>query len=191
MCRAREGHNVIIIGRAGTGKSFIAKEIMKSFLMSEKRFQLVCSTGIGCEVYKDEKWPLSNALVFNSYFGIGLTRESFSKIVEESVIKCKTKLSNIDSIIWDEFSMNSSRDLELINSVCCKVKNCDRAFGGVQFILVGDWLQLNAIPDNIYVFRDNIMMYKSPIFSQLLRYSIELDRIFKQDENEKPLSPGS
>ena len=129
--KALEGHNFTIIGKAGTGKSFLTIEIMKSFLSVGKKFQLVCSTGISCEVYAKEDWPLSNALVLNTFFGIGITNGSFQKIVDEAVNKCSAKLTNLDVVLWDEFSMNSSRDLELIHCICSKVRNSSLPFGGI------------------------------------------------------------
>lgn len=146
-----------------------------------KQVQLVCSTGISCEVYAKEEWPLSNAIVLNTFFGIGITNGSFQKIVDEAVDKCSSKLSSLDVVLWDEFSMNSSRDLELIHCICSIVRKSNLPFGGIQFILIGDWLQLSPIPDNIYVNKDNAKMYKSPIFGALLCHSIELDIIFRQE----------
>ncbi len=80
-----QGHNFIVIGKAGTGKSFVAKHIMSSLMSSGKKFQLVCSTGIACEVYKGEEWPLSNAIVMNSFFGIGIPDRPFDIIVQEAL----------------------------------------------------------------------------------------------------------
>ena len=58
------------------------------------------------------------------------------------------------------------------------------AFGGIQFILIGDWLQLSPVPDHIHVTRQIAKTYHSPIFDQLLKHSIELDRLFRQNEEE-------
>ncbi len=179
--KALQGHNLTVIGKAGTGKSFLTKEIMRSFLSIGKRFQLVCSTGISCEVYTEENWPLSNATVLNTFFGIGLTNAPFQKIVDEAVEKCSAKLANLDVVLWDEFSMNSSRDLELIHCICSKARGSNLPFGGIQFILIGDWLQLPPIPDNCYLKKENAKMYKSSIFSKLFSHSIELDVIFRQE----------
>lgn len=159
----------------------MTKEIVRSLMSVGKQVQLVCSTGISCEVYAKEEWPLSNAIVLNTFFGIGITNGSFQKIVDEAVDKCSSKLSSLDVVLWDEFSMNSSRDLELIHCICSIVRKSNLPFGGIQFILIGDWLQLSPIPDNIYVNKDNAKMYKSPIFGALLCHSIELDIIFRQE----------
>ena len=157
---------------------------MRSFLSVGKKFQLVCSTGISCEVYAKEEWPLSNAVVVNSFFGIGITNGPFNKIVEEGVNKCFERIANLDAVLWDEFSMNSSRDLELIHRICSRVKGNNLPFGGIQFILIGDWLQLAPVPNNIYVENENLKMYQSPLFYNLLSHSIELDVIYRQDSKD-------
>ena len=110
----------MIIGKAGTGKSFIAKEIMKQFSAAGKRFNLVCSTGVSCEVYKEEEWLISGPKILNSFFGIGMTKGSYNEIINKAVTKNAEKLRKVDVIIWDEFSINSSRDLALIHSICCR-----------------------------------------------------------------------
>ena len=97
---AMKGHNFTIIGKAGTGKSFIAKEIMRSFIAAGKTFQIVCSTGVSCEVYKREEWPINNAKVLNSFFGIGLADAPFENIVRDAVEKCDRYLLNVQCIIW-------------------------------------------------------------------------------------------
>ncbi len=137
--RALEGHSFTIIGKSGTGKSFVTKEIMRSFVSVGKKFQLVCSTGISCEVYTNQEWPLSNATVLNLFFNIGIATGPFYKIVEEAVKKCSSRLLELHCVLWDEFSMNSSRDLELIHCICSKVRGNNLPFGGIQFILIGDW----------------------------------------------------
>ncbi len=182
--RAIEGHNFTIIGKAGTGKSFIAKEIMKQFSAAGRRFNLVCSTGVSCEVYKEEDWLISGAKILNSLFGIGMKKGSFNEIITKAVAKNAEKLRKVDAIIWDEFSINSARDLELVHSICCKSRDSCLPFGGIQLILIGDWLQLSPVPDHIHVTRQNAKMYHPPIFEQILKNLIELDRLFRQNEEE-------
>ena len=156
-----QGHNFAIIGKAGTGKTLVAKQIMQSLSSAGKKYQLVCSTGVACEVYKGETWPICNALVLNSFFGIGIANNLFANVIEDAVSKCAKKLKDLEGIIWDEFSMNSSRDLELIHCICCKVRCSNLPFGGLQVILVGDWLQLSPVPGN-YVTLEGAKMFHTP-----------------------------
>ena len=45
-------------------------------------------------------------------------------------------------------------------------------------------MQLTAVADNIYVFKNTAPMYKSAIFKQLLPHMIQLDMIHRQDRSE-------
>ena len=45
------GHNLLLLGSAGTGKSFTVCEIYKRLSDSGKKVQLTCSTGIACSLY--------------------------------------------------------------------------------------------------------------------------------------------
>ena len=47
------GHNALITGKAGTGKSFLVQEIFKSLVRSGKRVRIVCSSGIAGTVYTE------------------------------------------------------------------------------------------------------------------------------------------
>ena len=76
---------------------------------------MVFSTGVSCEVYKEEEWLMSGTKILNSLFGIGMAKGSFMEIIHKAVTKNVEKLRNVDAIILDEFSINSTRDLELIH----------------------------------------------------------------------------
>ena len=48
-----EGHNVVITGQAGTGKSFLIRNTIDDLKMSEINYAILCTTGIGCLQYPD------------------------------------------------------------------------------------------------------------------------------------------
>ena len=47
------GHNLIISGQAGTGKSFLLKYIVKDQREKQKNVAIVCSTGIASTLYEE------------------------------------------------------------------------------------------------------------------------------------------
>ena len=47
------GHNLIIRGQAGTGKSILQKYIVKDQREKQKNVTIVCSTGIASTLYED------------------------------------------------------------------------------------------------------------------------------------------
>ena len=48
-----EGHSVALTGQAGTGKTYLLREVVKDLKFIEKKFHSLCSTGIGCMQYYD------------------------------------------------------------------------------------------------------------------------------------------
>ena len=49
MDLAKEGHNIMLVGVAGTGKSYLLKEIATSLQQEGKKVCVTCSTGIATE----------------------------------------------------------------------------------------------------------------------------------------------
>lgn len=50
---ALQGHNLLLLGLAGTGRSLVVKEIQKRLSETGKTVKITCSTGIVCQVYSD------------------------------------------------------------------------------------------------------------------------------------------
>ena len=49
---ARTGHNLLITGQAGTGKSWVVNTIREDCKQRGQKLALVCSSGIACQVYE-------------------------------------------------------------------------------------------------------------------------------------------
>ena len=52
LSAAKAGHNLLICGQAGTGKTFVVKKILKD-LRRTRSVSVVCTTGIACLQYAD------------------------------------------------------------------------------------------------------------------------------------------
>ena len=52
---ASRGHNVLITGQAGTGKSTVVEEIISNLNAVGLKVAVVCSSGIACTVYEPGK----------------------------------------------------------------------------------------------------------------------------------------
>lgn len=65
----RAGHNVFITGQAGTGKSFLVKEIVKSLRNDGKKVVILCASGIATTVYDD--LGATSASTVHSFYGLG------------------------------------------------------------------------------------------------------------------------
>ena len=62
----------------------------------------------------------------------------------------KTMILSTDSIVIDEVSMLSRKMLETVEDLCRFIRNKNYPFGGLQFILVGDFYQLRPVPNMLY-----------------------------------------
>ncbi|KAL3861919.1 hypothetical protein ACJMK2_007931 [Sinanodonta woodiana] len=142
--KAVEGHNIILLGQSGTGKSFVVKEIQKKLSGAGKNVSVTGTTGIaalnvkGCTVH--------------SWSGIGDGRYDSDELcqkllTDEHFVSYKQNILKADSLIIDEISMLSLKHFEQIEYVCRTIKHKDLYFGGIQVIASGDFFQLPPVPD--------------------------------------------
>ena len=93
------GHNVLITGSAGTGKSVLVRK-----LLSERTTHMTASTGIAtCNV---------NGVTIHKFIGImdgryGNVEIPFKIMNEERFYKVKDRLQKVECIFIDEISMLS------------------------------------------------------------------------------------
>ena len=72
----------MIYGEAGTGKSLTVGEICKNLQQCGTSVQVVCSTGVACDVYSDSKIFLKkNPVTVNSFLGFLTAKAPFQAVV--------------------------------------------------------------------------------------------------------------
>lgn len=134
-----EGYNVFVTGPAGTGKSYLLQFLKKEYM--HKRFHLTASTGIAAVNI--------GGSTLHSWAGIGLGTLPYEQILTKlRSVKCarlRRKIREAKMLAIDEISMISSTTLDLINNLFKSIRENDTAFGGLQLILFGDFLQLPPI----------------------------------------------
>ena len=154
---AAEGHNLLITGQAGVGKSEVVKRIIVTINASGRNVGIVCSSGIACQVY-----DRGLASTVHSFYGLMTADLPWRQLIDRSVgnsLVCD-RVKAIDVIIWDEASMSSQRMFELVNFMHHELTdspiNRTLPFAGKQIILVGEFLQLqpvaNMFDDGCYMF---------------------------------------
>ena len=111
---ASSGHNLLITGQAGTGKSTVVNSIRQDCRQRGLKVAVVCSSGIACKVYEN-----GVAATLHSYYGLGAadlpSKQLNHRAVEDRRL-CE-KLSKVDALIWDEAGMSSARMIELVNAL--------------------------------------------------------------------------
>ena len=179
---AREGHNLLLMGSAGTGKSHVLTEIYNSLTKQGKKVKLTCSTGIACSVY-DTRF---NAMTLHKFSGIEDGRHEPNEIVSvmqnnpkyDSVIK---NVMTTDVLIVDECSMISKKTFDSLNQIC-SMKDKTKHFGGIQLIFSGDFLQLPPVPNKRYG-DDGSYCFESDYFNSTFPHQITLNENVRQQND--------
>ena len=132
----------IIQGKAGSGKSFLVKELVKRL----EGVVVLTPTNMAKTVY-------TQARTLHSFF-YGELDDLAEGYQNAQEYKCKNtawvrdNLMNLRTIIFDEVSMVRSDYFEMMNKICKAFKNDKLPFGGLNVILVGDMFQLPPVVDD-------------------------------------------
>ena len=145
---------------------------------------MVCLSGIACQVYER-----GIAATAHSYYGLGAADMPFENLIARAVSDKRVleRVHQVDVIIWDEASMSSARMLELANAlhhaVADKVTGNDKVpFGGKQMIIVGEFLQLQPVPNT---FDSGNFMFTSNVFKHTVPHRFQLTKLLRQLESNK------
>jgi hypothetical protein len=98
----------------------------------QKNVSIVCSTGIAATRY-GELWVQT----LHKWFGIEDGKHLNQVIIQlvkpdEKLSKTKNNILSVEIIILDKISMF------IVNILCRNIRNTNKLFGNIQFILVGD-----------------------------------------------------
>lgn len=175
---AFDGKNIFLSGKAGTGKSFITKEIIKH-LGKKKNVAVVAPTGVAANNVKGATIHSTFSLPINGL--IEYQNCNFLKSKKRSVIDA------IDCLIIDEISMVRPDILDAIH-LTMKKNGC-RGLDEIQVIFVGDMMQLQPVMDDNFKTM-TLKKYKgltfqySNIYKKLSPVELELDEVLRQSDEE-------
>ena len=126
------------------------------------------------------------AKTVHSQYGLRLAELPSQLLIERSLGQNVTVKQDADTtvLIWDEVSMSSTRIFEIVNKIHHMVSQNNLAFGGIQVILVGDFLQLKPIPSPS---DEGKSIYLSELFDKVFPHRIELTEVLRQGEAESRL----
>ena len=163
--------NMLIIGKAGTGKSYLIRQMLDLSLKLKSNVKLLAPTGIAAVNISSF---CARAETLHSFFGLPIHETEISDSTLLNIKKYKKKqIQQFDVLIIDEVSMVGQKTFENIDYILRKTLNIRHVFGGKTVILVGDFKQLKPVKEEIIL--------KSKIFQEMFKNKVyELTHIFRQ-----------
>lgn len=162
-----KGRNVFISGSAGTGKSFTIERIKEEF----PHVHLTASTGIAAINIGGE--------TLHRWSGIKPDHETVEDITKKMYWKTAAKLQHARALLIDEVSMVSGNMIDLLDKLLKYSRRNERAFGGIQLIVVGDFLQLPPVGD------DEPFCFESEAWHQANFENVKLEKVFRQEKDTR------
>lgn len=178
LTKALNGENIYLSGKAGTGKSYITKELIKGLNKIGRKVVAIAPTGIAANNIGGQ--TIHSMFNINP-FGVANYKEcNFLKSEKKRLLRA------VDTIIIDEVSMLRPDLLDAINWTL--IKNGCNGLEDKQVIFVGDFKQLPPVlNDNtrsvIMQTYDGDRMFDASIYPKLNVAVIELDEVLRQSDN--------
>ncbi|KAL5013840.1 hypothetical protein ScPMuIL_008110 [Solemya velum] len=177
------GHNVAILGQAGTGKTMLVREGVKRLRERGKCVTVTASTGMAARQYKDattvHHWA---GLLYGRYDN----KELLSRIRASEDQSIVERIKTADILVIDENSMISSKTFEQVEFVCRHLREPGLFFGNLQVICVGDFYQLRPVPDDLHNDPGHYV-FTSPVWQSTITHKITLT----QDDRDQVVLYGT
>lgn len=160
LARLLSGSNVFISGPAGSGKTSILKPFL-SILEAEGMYE-----GI---------YFVAPTAVAASNLPGGMTIHAFGTFPSKWASKiAKIRIMATRVLIIDEVSMASAELLDQLDSRMREVRKSDKPFGGVQVVMLGDFMQLPPV--------EGEFCYFSQAWREANPVCLYLDRLYRAQD---------
>lgn len=175
--------HLFLTGKAGTGKTTFLRKLRANV---PKRMIVVAPTGIAAinaeGVTIHSFFQLSfGPQVPDSHYGTGQKRYSFRR-------QKLRLIRTVDLIVIDEISMVRADLLDAIDSVLRQYRDRERAFGGVQMLMIGDMQQLAPVAREeewslLRPYYDTPYFFSSKALQQTNFVTVELQHVYRQSDS--------
>lgn len=186
-----KGHNVFITGPGGTGKSFLIQYIIRELQENGKHVAVTASTGVAAFNIGGQ--------TAHSWSGLGICQGRAKEIIRRFHQKneARKNILTADVLLIDEVSMLSPKffvALDLVTKLARKQP--DKPMGGLQLILIGDFLQLPPVPEKetadypsqwqkYGITKDTRFIFQLPLWkNELIDAVVMLTQPFRQENAE-------
>ncbi|RXW17049.1 hypothetical protein EST38_g8796 [Candolleomyces aberdarensis] len=128
---------MLIAGAAGTGKSRVIDALKDLFERRGEKHRYCLASFMGIAAQNIHGTTLHSALNLHSLSRMKLHGKAHNDLIE--------KWKDVDTMVVDEVSMLGQRFQTRIDEALRLAKECDKPFGGVNMIFVGDFAQLPPV----------------------------------------------
>ena len=141
LSRLLNRENLFMSGPAGSGKTSVIKrfiELVDAERAGKFDIAVTASTGVAA--------TLINGRTLHSWAGLGVSTEPFNrKKVSPMMWSAAKRMKSADCLIIDEISMLPAYLFEKLDAALKFFRRSSLPFGGVQMVLIGDFMQLPPV----------------------------------------------
>ena len=131
------GHNVLLTGQAGSGKTYVLNEFIRAAKDAGKTVAVTATTGLAAT-------HLGGSTI-HAWSGIGVHDNLPPHLISDMPKTRRETIQKASILVIDEISMLHDYRLDMIEEITRRVRNTDQPFGGLQVILCGDFFQLPPV----------------------------------------------
>lgn len=131
------GHNVLLTGPAGAGKTYVLNQFVRQAKADGKHVSVTATTGLAATHLGGN--------TIHAWSGIGVS-DQLQDDFEDYLLKSRRDIiETTDVLVIDEISMLHDYRLDMVDMVARTVRDDPRPFGGIQVVLCGDFFQLPPV----------------------------------------------
>lgn len=173
----KSGDNVFLTGSAGTGKTYVLNKYIQYLKARKVPVSITASTGIAATHLQ--------GTTIHAWSGIGikdsLSLRNLRDLRQKKYLKKHIEKTKV--LIIDEISMLHKKQFDLVNEVLQFFRENEKAFGGIQVVLCGDFFQLPPIGSSGETNRDKFCFMSQSWLNANLSICYLTDQ-FRQTDSE-------